>query len=138
MATAETYNTIADVDTFADDNGFVEWRSLPLATKKRALVEATKDIERYHKQANLDNTLWQPDESELETAANYQAVYVAKHLSLRDLSDRITHIGGGGSFNDKNLSVNGTSHRPLDPNAKLWVDRLLLRFGIRSNSFHRA
>ncbi len=141
MAVEETYSTVAEVDTYATDNGRTSWSGLSDDAKLRAIVDATKDIEVYHQQINFDDTLWlssstDPEEN-LVKANNIQAIYIGENQQYRDLSKRISAIADG-SYNAGGISVRGGAKRIIDPDAKLLIDRTLRRWGVRKNAFFRA
>jgi len=138
MAIESTYCTLAEVDTYAADNGRPNWSPLSDTLKTRAIVDATKDIERYHKQYNSDGTLYLAGEENLNKACIIQAIYIGTHQSYRDIAEKIKTVSDG-SYNAGGISVSkGADHRQLDPDVRLFVDRALQNQGIRTNAFFRA
>lgn len=138
MAVEATYCTIAEVDTFVNDNGRgSEWLPFTDAQKKQAVLESTRDIEMYHRQWNIDDTLWLPDEENFEKACVLQSLYVINHQSFRDISNRINATADG-RYSAGGVSVSGGAKRILEPPAKLLVQRTLQRWGVRQNAFYRA
>ncbi len=114
MAAETTYASVAEIDTFAIDNGKTHWSSLTNDQKLSYALDATNDLVAYHKQLNDDGTLWTGDDTLtpdlLKKACIYQALYIAKIKPARDVADKIRTIGD--NYKDSNVQV----ENPGDPN----------------------
>lgn len=137
MAIETTYCSIAEVDSFAVDNGRPEWSSLSDTVKTKSIVDATRDIEKYHKQFSSNGDLWDETDTNLNKGCIYQSLYVGRIRSHRDVAEKIDGISSG-SYNAGGLVVRGGAPRRLDPDALLFVDRYLTINGYRQNAFFRA
>jgi hypothetical protein len=134
VAVEETYATIAQIDTYATDNGYDFWLTKTSSEKTRANVEATKQISRYHRQeiqpgASFEFTggseLWLATNEDLIKANIIQAIYIVDVRPSRDVAKQINEIATG-SYNDGNVSVAAAAGQRLDPDAKYLVDKALL------------
>ncbi len=140
MAAEATYATVAEVDTFAADNGKTQWAGIDSDLKLSYVLDATNDIVAYHKQLNIDGTLWVGEDpltaTLLKKSCYYQALYVAKIAPQRDVADKIRTIGD--NYKDRNLSVENAGSRELNPTAQRFASDANTLEGInRSASYGR-
>jgi len=111
-------------ENVADNDGITILSTSATMAQKRLLVQAVKDIIRYHKQMYPDSSLWLPDNADLKKANKIQAIHLSKVMDMRD---RATEIGEltGGSFSDGSISIEGVTTSTLHPDARFLIDKVL-------------
>lgn len=90
----------------------------------RAVVKATKDIVRYHKQLNPDGTLWNPTSTDLNKAAIIQSIYLAKVMAMRDRAAVLKEMTTT-SFDDGDVVIENITGPQIDPDAKFLIDKCI-------------
>ncbi|HNE20650.1 MAG TPA: hypothetical protein PLF85_13070 [Turneriella sp.] len=83
----------------------------------RCVVQACRDIVRYHAQRWSDGTLWLETDALLKKANIIQALYLARVFQMRDSAENISALTGG-SYSDGVVSIETLSAPGLCPDAQ--------------------
>jgi hypothetical protein len=118
-----TYNTISEVDLYAEENAFVDWENLTEETKARCIIEASEDITIYHNQI-YQGTLWNPSSIYLKEACSVQAIQISKISGAREQGKQIRALTPG-SYSSGIDNVSSVSSRNLEEYAKFLVDQAI-------------
>jgi len=111
-------------ETVANDDVITFTVSRATDEQTRCVVKATKDIVRYHKQINLDSTLWLSTNADLNKAAILQAIHLSRVLDMRDRATLIKEVTST-EFNDGDIVIQNPSGPTLDADARFYVDKCM-------------
>lgn len=109
-------------EAVANDDVITFTSSQATDEQTRAVVKATKDIVRYHKQLNPDGSLWFPTNDDLNKAAILQSIHIAKIIGMRDRATALREMTST-SFDDGDVVIENINSPQLDPDAKFLVDK---------------
>jgi hypothetical protein len=98
------YCTVKEVDSYANSNGYTDWRKLTNDQKLNAISKAVDDIEEQHGQDKVNYTLWNIGNYWLNQANIKQAIYRGIN-EPEFISKEKTAIETGGSLSKGSISV---------------------------------
>jgi hypothetical protein len=93
----------------------------------RCVVKATKDIVRYHKQLNVDGSLWQPTNTDLNKAAILQSIHLARVLDMRDRSTVVKEITQT-EFDDGDIVIQNPAGPTMDADAAFLIEKCMREY----------
>lgn len=114
-------------ESVADNDVITVTASEASLLQTRCVVQAAKDVIRYHKQMWADSALWLDTNDDLQKANIIQAIHLARVLPMRDTAANIGEITGG-SYNDGALSIEGAASPSLHPDARFLIDKVLSEY----------
>ncbi len=93
----------------------------------RCVVKATKDIVRYHKQLNVDGSLWQPTNTDLNKAAILQSIHLSRVLDMRDRSTVVKEITQT-EFDDGDIVIQNPAGPTMDADAAFLIEKVMRKY----------
>lgn len=133
-------------ESVANDDAITFTSSQATDEQTRAVVKATKDIVRYHKQLNPDGSLWNPTSDDLNKAAILQSIYLAKVMGMRDRATVLKEMTST-SFDDGEIVIQNINGPQIDPDAEFlikkcmnenweWIESNAEAFGRRPGAYY--
>lgn len=93
----------------------------------RCVVKATKDIVRYHKQLNVDGSLWQPTNDDLNKASILQSIHLSRVLDMRDRSTVVKEITQT-EFDDGDIVIQNPAGPTMDADAAFLIEKCMREY----------
>jgi hypothetical protein len=137
MALETTYCTVAQVSTWATDNGRESWATTSNEERIRAIVDATFDIENYHKQLrDASDNLWAFEEADMITASIIHSIDLAERQQYYDVATKVKSVAQS-NYQAGGLSVETAGKRFLSNHVKFLVKRVMSNYGVDSDIMYR-